>query len=362
MKALLFRVARWIRGEILTVPGRIIGVVFLLALLVAPLVLDNPYYLRVLTLAAIFALYAASWDFLSGVTGQLNLGQGLFFGVAAYVAVLLNTRLDLSPWATIPIGAVAAVAVGLIAGIPALRLRGFYLGLVTMAFPTIVAGLLYVMPELSGGELGLSGAAPLTDSRALRYYVVIAVVAVSVLILWKLADPKSRIVRLGVILHAIKADEITARASGIDTTRYKLVAFAVSGLFAGIAGGLYAHFMRVATPSSFELSFSLQPILWTIFGGAGTIFGAVAGAFILFPLTELVGLHPIGEHLRLIVSAGLLIVTLLYMPEGICIWALDRLETRCPRCRVVNFSTRSVCRACDSPLDLRAGASEGQDQ
>ena len=336
----------WFKGEILAIPGRVIALCFFICLLCVPLVTQNPYYLRIIILATIFSLFAASWDVLAGFTGQLNLGHALFFGVASYTAGLLNTHLDMPPWFTIPCGAVAAVLVGLIAGIPALRLRGFYLGLVTLSFPLILSGLLFVFPEFTGGELGISGIKKLASSRIVAYYIVVAVFTFSIFIMWKFTDAKSKVFRSGVILHAIREDEITARASGIVTTRYKFLAFAISGFFAGIAGGLYVHFLRIAAPSTLDLFFSFQAILWTIFGGITTIYGAVAGVFILYPLLEILTFTHWGEQLRFIIFALILILTLLFMPEGVTVWVLDKLEVKCPRCKIVNVFTRKKCRAC----------------
>ena len=132
--------------------------------------------------------------------------------------------------------------------------------------------------------------------------------------------------------------------------RYKLLAFAVSGFFAGIAGGLYVHLIRVAGPGVFELFFSFQVILWTIFGGVGTIYGAVAGVFILYPAIEFMGLSPGVEEFKIVVFAAILIFTLVFMPEGLATWVIDKIETRCLHCKVVNFSARRHCRACGAEL------------
>ena len=147
----------WFRGEILAIPGRVIAMVFFLALFCAPLITQDPYFLRIITLATIFAIFAASWDVLSGFTGQVNLGHALFFGVAGYMAGLLNTHLNMSPWLTIPLGALTGVAVGLIAGIPALRLRGIYLGLVTLTFLPDPAGRLFHLPRVHRRRTGHIG-------------------------------------------------------------------------------------------------------------------------------------------------------------------------------------------------------------
>ncbi|MCL0048602.1 branched-chain amino acid ABC transporter permease [Dehalococcoidia bacterium] len=350
MGSYLYQLYRGFQGEILAVPGRVIALIFVILLFLLPLIIPHPMVLKIFSLAAIFAIFAASWDFLSGFTGQLNLGQALFFGVSAYSAALLNIHLGVPPWATIPIGAIAGVIAGLLVGIPALRLRGFYLALVTLAFPIILIGVIYVFPDITGGELGLFGVDRLSGSRVLDYYIILLVATASILVMWKLTDGRSKIVRTGVILHAIREDEITARASGINTVRYKLMVFSISGFFAGVAGGLYAHYIRIAGPSILELFFSFQPIIWTIFGGIVTIYGAVAGVFILYPLVELVRLHPVGEIYRIVLMVLILIVVLLFMPQGITRWVRDHIEEICPRCKLINIRTRRYCRACRAPL------------
>ncbi|MBN1181621.1 MAG: hypothetical protein JXB49_04980 [Bacteroidales bacterium] len=321
-------------------------------LLVVPVFTDHPYVLRVLTLTAIYAIYAASWDVLAGFTGQINLGQALFFGVSAYAGAKLNLCFDLSPWITIPVGGIVAVVIGLIAALPALRLRGFYLALVTLALPVILIGIIFIFPDFTGGELGLYGIDRLSNSIVLTYYITMIVMLVSVFAMYKFTDDESKYIRTGIILHAIREDEITARASGINTTSYKMMAFALSGFFAGIAGGLYAHYMKIVGPSTLELFFSFQAILWTVFGGMATIYGAVVGVYILYPLTEFIRILPHVEDFRFILLSVLLILVLLFMPEGLSPWVRDKIEIRCPRCKLINVITRKNCRACRAPLHL----------
>jgi branched-chain amino acid transport system permease protein len=346
--AYVMRIYRLFRGEVLVLPGRIVVVLFCLILLVLPAITSQPFTLRVLILAGIFAIFAASWDLLSGFTGQVSLGHALFFGVAAYTAALLNMNIGLAPWATIPIGALAAVAAGLAVGIPCLRLRGIYLSFATLAFPLILAGVVLAIPSITGGELGVFGIDPLSESRVATYYIIIPSMMVLGFIMWKITDSK-----IGLIFHAIREDEVTARASGINTTRYKLLAFCLSGFFAGIAGGLYAHFLRGAGPSTLELALSFQVIIWAVFGGIATIYGPIAGVFILYPLTEFVltrYLH-VPQEAKMLVLAFIVMLVLLFMPKGITTWLRDRTEKICPRCKLQNMATRSTCRVCMAELD-----------
>jgi branched-chain amino acid transport system permease protein len=343
ISAYLRRGYRGLRGEVLVLPSRTIVVLFCLTLFLLPLITAHPYYLRILIMASIFALFAASWDLLSGFTGQISFGHALFFGVAAYTSALLNLNIGLPPWLTIPLGALAAVLAGLIIGVPCLRLRGAYLALATLAFPLILTGIVFVIPDITGGELGVSGIDRLSSSRVTEYYIAIAVMVTLGFVMWKITDSNT-----GIIFHAIREDELTARASGINTTRYKLLAFCLSGLFAGVAGGLYVHFMRIAGPSTLELILSFQVIIWAIFGGIATIYGPIAGAFILVLLMEFLTVKP---EIRMLVFAIVVLLVLLFMPQGLTTWVRDKTEKICPRCKLRNIATRKSCRVCMADLD-----------
>ncbi|MBI4282856.1 MAG: branched-chain amino acid ABC transporter permease [Chloroflexi bacterium] len=334
------------QGNIAAIPGRWLALIFFLVLAFIPVLSQQPYALRIVTFASIYAIFAVSWDFLGGYVGQMNLGQAAFFGTGAYVAALLNLNAALPPVVTIPLGGLAAVVMGLIACVPALRLRGFYLAFVTLALPLILKGIVLALPNVTGGESGLSGLTSL-GGYVTAYYIVFFVMLFSVLILWKLTDIRSKVVRVGVIFQAIREDEIAARVSGINTVSYKMLAFSISAFFAGIAGGLYAHVTRVTGPSTLELLLSFNAIVWTVFGGIGSIYGAVAGVFILSPFVEL--MQAIWQW-RMLLYGVLIVVVLLYMPEGVAVWIRGKIQRRCPRCGLVNAATRSNCRACFAPL------------
>lgn len=330
------------KGEILVLPSRMIVFLFFLFLLVFPILYEDPYLLRILTLASIFAILTASWDLLSGFTGQMNFGHALFFGVSAYTAALLNLHFDIPPWGTIPLGSLAAVLTGLIIGIPCLRLRGTYLALTTLAFPIILMGIVFAIPGITGGELGLSGLERLARSRTVSYYIVVILMILLVFAMWKLTDSKT-----GIIFHAIREDDVAVRASGINTTRYKLLAFCLSGFFAGISGGLYAHYMRIAGPSTLEVTMSFQVVIWAVFGGIVTIWGPVGAVFILFPLLEFFRFWP---EIRLLLFAFVILLILLYMPQGMLPWIRDKIENECPRCKARNVVGRRNCRICGADV------------
>ena len=342
-----------LKNEVFVLPSRVLVLAWVVALLALPAVYDDPYVLRILTITCLFAMFAASWDLLAGYTGQVNFGHALFFGAGAYTSALLSLKTGVSPWLTVPAGAALAALVGYLVGYLCLRLRGSYLSLATLAFPLIVLGLLFAFPGFSGGELGISGVRRLAVSPVANYYVAAISTIAVVFGLWKLADS-----RFGIVLHAIRDDEVAARASGINTPRYKLIAFAVSGAAAGLAGALFAHYLRIAGPSTLEVALSFQVVIWGIFGGLATIYGPVAAVFVLYPLTEWLGSFRALGELRLLIFAVIVLLVLLFMPRGLTPWVRDRIETQCPRCKQRNAAWKSLCRLCGAPL--KADASQAK--
>ena len=332
-----------VRNEVLVLPSRVIVGLFFIVLLGLPLITRDPYIVRIVILTSIFAILAASWDLLSGFTGQMNFGHALFFGVGAYSSALINLHAHIPPWGSVPLGAIVAVLAGLIVGIPCLRLKHTYLALTTLAFPIILTGIIFALPQYTGGEFGLSGMTRFTNSLIGNYYLHVGTMLVLAVIMWKITDSNT-----GIIFHAIREDELAVKASGINTTRYKLMAFCLSGFFAGIAGGLYAHYMRIAGPSTLEVSMSFMVVIWAIFGGAATIYGPIGAVFILYPLLEFFRIWP---EYRTMIFAAVVLVILLYMPEGLIHWVRDKIEKECPRCKIRNAATRKTCRVCTAGLD-----------
>jgi len=348
MGAVLYPVRRayaQLRTDVFALPSRTIVFLFAVGLLLLPLYSTDPYLLRILIMTSIFAIFAASWDLLSGYTGQVSFGHALFFGVGAYASSLLNYHFQISPWLTIPIGSLAAMATGFLAGIPCLRLRRTYLSLATLAFPLILIGILFAFPDFSGGELGVSGIARLFVRPAHNYYAAVILMLVLCFAMWKIATSK-----IGLIFHAIREDEVAARASGINTTRYKLLAFALSGFFAGVAGAFFAHFIRIAGPSTLEVALSFQAVIWGVFGGVATIYGPVIAVFILYPLTEAVAVFPTLREFRLLILALVVLLVLLFMPQGLAPWLRNKIETVCRRCKNRNVFWRGECRVCGAGM------------
>ena len=373
LASLLRRPLKDFRFSVLPVPGRLIAVIFFVFLFITPLLTKNPIYLHFSTKANILIIFAVSWDLLSGYSGQLNFGHALFFGVAAYTTGLLNYYLGWQPWATIPLSVLVAVAAGVLTCLPALRLRGSYLALLTLAFPLMLAGIFLALRKYTGGEEGVSDLPILAGTYAARYYICLLVMTASVLIMWKLSDAGSKYIRTGLIFHAIREDEIAARATGINTIRYKILAFAIGGFFAGLAGALLTHVDTSTSVHSLTLTLSFQAIIFVVFGGIVSIYGSVVGVYTLYPLLYYseVARYRIGELIKVttsaplvgilevirdltehptLVLAALVIVILLFMPEGLAVWIRDKLERECPRCKLSNAAWRRECRACSAPL------------
>jgi branched-chain amino acid transport system permease protein len=342
---LLRRAWAELRNEVFVLPSRALALAWVIALMVLPMVYDDAYVLRILTMTCLFAVLAASWDLLAGYTGQVNFGHALFFGAGAYTSGLVSLKLGISPWYTIWAGAAVATLFGLVVGYLCLRLRGSYLSLATLAFPLIALGILFAFPNFSGGELGISGLRRLAATPVGNYYIAAVSMLVIVFGLWALADSK-----FGIVLHAIRDDEVAARASGINTPRYKIAVFAISGAAAGFSGALFAHYLRVAGPSALEVALSFQVVIWGVFGGLATIYGPVAAVFLLYPMTEWLGSFRAFGELRLLIFAVIVLLVLLFMPRGLAPWVRDKIETQCPRCKQRNRLWRSVCRLCGASL------------
>ena len=347
---MLRRLLKDFRWGVLPVPGRVIAIIFFVALFIFPLITDNAYYLFLFTTANIFVIFAVSWDLLSGYSGQVNFGHALFFGVAAYSAALLNKYFGLQPWATIPIATLVATGIGVVTSIPALRLRGPYLSLLTMSFPIMLMGIVMAFKDVTGGEWGITGLPRLADTRIGQYYICLIVMTVAVLIMWKLTDARGKYIRTGLIFHAIREDEIAARASGINTINYKILAFAIGGFFAGLAGSLYAHILGTVGLATLSVTLSFQAIIYVVFGGIASIYGGVIGVYVLRLLLELVGGATVIGKYQMLILAGIVILILLFMPEGVGVWVRGKIERECPRCKLTNAAWRRECRACSANL------------
>ena len=284
------------------------GVGALGVLAVAPLVFPGNYLIGVLTVAAIYGIWAVSWDFMSGLTGRENFGHSLFIGVGAYVAGVVNVQMELGPWWSLPASMLIAIAFALLLGFPTLRLKGPYFALAMLSAAVIMQRLMLIFWEYTGGEEGIQDIAPLIRNHLHYYWFVLAVLGATTFILSWMARS-----RWGLILRAIRGDEATCLAAGIPITTYKIVSLVISAAFAGLGGALYAHYQLQVSPQLFAVVTSVTIITMVYVGGMGTIYGSVGGALLLTLLTE--GLRNFGEW-RLMVYSVLLILILFFLPNG----------------------------------------------
>ena len=283
-----------------------------------PVVVPHPFVLTIATQALIWALLAASWDLLSGYTGQISFGHAGFFALGAYAAAAATKHLDLSPWAGLAVGALVAAAMGLGVGFPALRLRGHYLALVTLGFAEILRLVAQNWLAVTGGPFGIHDyrtfpglpADPLARRQA-TYWVVLAIVGASVAVMAGVCERTSA----GKAFRAIREDEVLAAALGINTTAYKLLAFGLSAGFAGLAGTLYAYYVLLVSPSVASVATTSLVIGMAVFGGLGTIWGPVLGAVLLYGANE--ALRFVGVVYNLIVVGLVIMVFVVVLPSGL---------------------------------------------
>lgn len=297
-----------------------------LALAFAPLGLGG-YELTVLTVMLVFILLTVGLDLVSGYCGQSSFAQGAFYGIGAYTAAILSRDLHSSILVNLPAGAVVAGLFGLLLGIPALRLSGHFLGIVTIAFQTIVYLILSQWTSFTGGQVGISlpsvgqlsafglPIARIDDVRSF-YWLTLIVSLVGLIIAWRLTRS-----RLGREWVAIRDDEKLAGAVGIDPTWSKLTAFVASAAMAGAAGALIAHALRGVTPDDFTIWTSATVVAMMVVGGRGTFIGPIVGAIVLTAVPEMLGRF--AEY-KLIIYGGLMIATITLLPQGLVGFAMRR--------------------------------------
>jgi branched-chain amino acid transport system permease protein len=269
--------------NVLDIPPRLMVFLFFLLILAYPVTRPGIAYLYILSIANVMAIFAASWDLLVGRTGQISLGHALFFGCGAYTTALLGVFFNFSVWVTIPLSMIFCVLIAFIIGFPSLRTKGPYLALVTMAVPLILEGAVIFFENVTGGDRGISNLPrffpflSMYESQLADFYFTLLLLAVSAIILYKIAYS-----RIGIVMVSILDDEAASKASGINTTKYKMLAFAISALFAGLAGSLSAHLLGTSVSyGTLDVTESFNPIIMTIWGGIGTIYGPVAAAYII---------------------------------------------------------------------------------
>lgn len=271
------------------------------------------YLVVIAVTVVIYAILTVSLNIVVGYAGQPNLGQGAFWGIGAYFAAVFSTRYQVSFWWTIPIAFAAAGALGLILGLVSLRLREDFLAITTIGFNFVVVALFQYVPFF-GGAVGIY-AIPLPAIGGHRFdnldfLVIGALILAVVMLLSKYLEHTW----FGGSLMALRDDEQAAASAGIPIASYKIAAFTLSAAIAGVAGSLYAPFLSAVTPTSFGFTESIVILSMLIFGGLGTIRGALLGAIVLGALPE--AFRFISNY-RLLTYGVILLLMLRFQPQGL---------------------------------------------
>ena len=303
-------------------------VAFVLALPFA--VAEWRFYAFIVGITYLHILWASGMNLLSGYTGLMPLMYAGLAGIGGYTTVNMVMGGGASFWLALPVAAVAAALVGVVLGLPALRLRGFYFTLSSIVIQSALTLLFVYLPQFTQGDTGISQipaprlTLPGRGSVALEgvwFEEVLAMAAIaSVALVYGITRS-----RLGAYLVAIREDDVLTEALGIDVTRYRVIAFFISSLVAGVGGAFYAHYVGFVSPRSFDVLTSLNVWLMVSFGGRGTILGPILGAALLAPIPYLL------QDLYLykdIIYGTLIVVVTMFLPAGIYGTLLPRLRAR----------------------------------
>jgi branched-chain amino acid transport system permease protein len=284
------------------------------------------YYQTVLLLAFLVAIQAISWNIISGFAGYISLGHSVFLGIGAYTAGILASRWEVNPLWLAPLGGVVAVIVALLIGSVVLRAKGPAFVIITIALLLIFQILAVNTPAVTNGSDGITLELPFWDPEIGNipfYYAFLGIMLLtfgfSALI---------RRTKFGTGLVAIREDEGKAAAIGIPTTLYKVLAYASSAFFVGVAGGVYAYFLTFLNPlGAFNILTSVMVVLAALTGGRGTLWGPVIGAFIVSFASEAATVYGGGSQSRLLLFGVALVVIVLFLPDGL-LPTLRRLRDR----------------------------------
>ena len=287
-------------------------VILLVILIILPLFVKNQYILHLIIFVMMWAALGISWNLLGGYTGQVSFGHAAFFGVGAYTACLLHTKLGVSLWAGFLFAGVAGALISIPIGAICLRLRGPYFALSVLALAEILRLITLHGKSFTEGAVGILLIVPVMGEKVEYYYLILGL---GIFIMLTIAYILKR--RMGFYFIAIREDEDAAEALGIFTTRYKLFSLIVSAFFTGILGSFFANYTQFIDPyivfSIGEVSIAM--VLVVVLGGIGTFWGPVVGALIVVLLSE--GFRSFFAQASILVYGALIIIVILFLPRGI---------------------------------------------
>jgi branched-chain amino acid transport system permease protein len=282
------------------------------------------YWLHVIIIAYFYAILAASWALLAGYGGQFSFGHMAFMALGGYTSGLVTIHLGLPIIAGMVIGTLVAGLAGWAIGALTLRFKASYLALFTIAFSEILRTIIRAEPDITRGDRGLK-VAPLFNSldRVPEYYLMLAILVVSLIIMYWIVQS-----RLGLFLRAIREDEEAAAARGINVVRYKVWAFVITSMFAGVAGTIFAHYITIITPNVMVIPQMGLVIAMAIIGGVESLIAAAIGAILIQIGLEL--LREFGAW-RMVIFGALLVLTLRFARNGLIAPLFQRLFQLGPR-------------------------------
>jgi len=288
--------------------------------------LDNAYYYTLLNFIGIHTLLVVGLNLLMGYGGQISLGHAAFFGLGAYTSGILTATCGVNPWLALLAGLILSGVAAFLIGIPALKLRGYYLAMATLGFGIIVYIILNEAHALTGGPSGLSGipslalaGLPLNTPRRLYLLIWMAVGGILGLSA-NLVDS-----RTGRAIRALHDSEEAAESLGVDTARMKLKVFIWSALYASLAGSFYAHTLNFIAPASFGFMFSIKLVTMVVLGGMASIWGSLLGAAVLTVLPELL---TVFHDFEVVIFGAILMVVMIFLPRGLVRGLMDLWEFR----------------------------------
>ncbi|HET7069126.1 MAG TPA: branched-chain amino acid ABC transporter ATP-binding protein/permease [Nocardioides sp.] len=297
--------------------GRGIALVAGVLLVLYPMLSDNLYYQNMIILSLVFAIAASGLSIITGLAGYVSLSQGAFVGLGGYtVGVLATHHPDTNVWLWMPVAGVTAGLVALILGFVAMRASGPSFVIITVAFLFLVQVIAINWRSVSGGTEGLSLPIPTWDADIANwpfYYSLVGILALQLLLTWWIRRTK-----LGTGLVAIRDDETKAATLGINLPVEKMIAFIASSVLVGVGGGVYGYYLTFIDPRGmFNILLSVEAMLALLVGGKATLWGPVLGAFIVEPLNEYANNNLGGGNTRLLLFGGLLVLIVLFLPQGV---------------------------------------------
>ncbi|KQL46297.1 ABC transporter permease [Brevibacillus choshinensis] len=299
--------------------GKGLGI-YLALMILFPFVMPDEYYRSVGIVIGLHAIVSIGLCLVMGLAGQISLGQASFWGIGAYTSAVLTTKLGLTPLLGLVASAIVPGLFAFILGRAIAGLQGYYLAMATLAFGYIVQIGISEWEPVTGGASGMISIPKIAffgDSELSMYYLIWGVVTCVLLFSLNLMHS-----RIGRAFRAIHKSEIAATSMGIDVRKFKLNAFVVSGMFAGVSGGLYAHYMGILDPQPFGMHESIKFLTMVVIGGMTSIWGALIGTLLIGFISEgLVLMSEVVPGLQgdvdTIVFGGILVLIVMFMPEGL---------------------------------------------